>query len=60
MVVEAIVEVVVMAMITSLAPIQIGFLYLRTSGHPSQSTISEHNCNYQVNTAQQDNTGHIP
>ena len=27
---------------------------------PSKSTISQHNCQYQTNTAQQDNAGHIP
>ena len=26
----------------------------------AKSTISQHNCQYQVNTAQQDNSGHIP
>ena len=53
----AIIVMVLMTMITNQTPIPTIRHYLQNFG---RSAISQHNHQYNVNTAQQDNTGHTP
>ena len=57
MVAKVVVEKLVVAMITSIPSILIRSRSLPDS---AKSTNSQHNHQYQVNTAQQGNAGHIP